>query len=216
MANGEDFATIGEGAGASGVAGAPMDISAEGAGNTASSLGSSFSIGSAASPAIALAGMTLSIIGGIEQAKVQKAEAKVSTDIAFNEMAISQQRENLANIIYGRQQTENFRKTQQNMALAKAAATNQGGGGGLQSSGYAGARAQDVAEGAYNETQLSENYQINQNIFEYTNQIDRDKIRLAQLGSSAATYAGLSSLGGAVTSSAMPIGRLSGGFGGTY
>jgi hypothetical protein len=189
----------------------PMDLAqiGEGAGEAG--------VGAATGNPIALiagvAGIATSIFGGVEQASVQRQEAGVSAEIAGYEEQINAQKKQLATNIYQRQLTENFRKTQQNVALGRAAAVNQGAQFG---SGAAGGKAQAEAEGAYNTLSLGQDYRIGQNIFGLTDKIDQDQIRLAQLGGEAATYGGIASVGQGLTSGSMALGRLTGGYGGTY
>jgi hypothetical protein len=174
-------------------------------------------VGAATGNPIALiagvAGIATSIFGGLEQAKVQKEEAGVSADIAELEMQINNQRKMLASATYQRQQTENMRKTMQAVSTSRAAAVQ---GGAQFGSGAAGGVAQARAEGAFNQANLSTDYLIGQKIFDYTSSIDQDQIKLAQLGGQAATYGGIASAGQGLASGAMSLGRLSGGFGGSY
>lgn len=158
----------------------------------------------------AVAGIGLSLFGGSEEAKAQKAEAEVSEQIAGYEQQINAQRQQLATDIYQRQSTENMRKAQQAGARSKAAATAQGAQFG---SGAKAGEEQAGSEAAFNQQGLYQNYAIGQNIFGLTSQIDQAQIRLAQLGGQAAQGAGTAALGQGLTSGAMALGRLTGGFG---
>jgi hypothetical protein len=160
--------------------------------------------------AAGVAGIAMSLFGGSQEAKAQAEEAKVSAEIAGYEQQINKQRQILATATYNRQSTENFRKAQMAAHTARAAATNQGA---QFSSGAISGEKQAYQKAAVNQQDLAENYQIGQNIFGLTDQIDAAQIRLAQLGGTAAEGAGLASMGQGLTSGAMALGRLTGGFG---
>lgn len=161
--------------------------------------------------AAGLAGIGLSIFGGLSQSNIQQQEAGVSAQIAGYEEQINKQRQLLATVTYRRQSIENMRKVQQSRSLARAAGVQSGAA--LTSSGVRGAESQASAEGAFNQQNLADEYSIGQKIFGLTSSIDQDQIRLAQLGGQAATYGGISAIGQGLTSGAMALGRLSGGFG---
>lgn len=188
----------------------PLDLLQGGAGSGIAQAGIGAATGNPIALAAGLAGIGLSIFGGTSQAGIQKEEAGVSAEIAGYEEQINKQRQNLATLTYRRQGIENMRKVQQSRSLARAAGVQ---GGAQFGSGVAGAEAQASAEGAFNTQDLAESYKIGQNIFGLTSSIDKDQIRLAQLGGQASTYGGVSAIGQGLTSGAMALGRLSGGFG---
>lgn len=162
-----------------------------------------------------LAGSALSFFGASKQAQVQEQEAKVSSEIAGVQMQIDEQRRQLATNIYQRQSAENFRRTQLALHSARAAGVQSGlsAGKGQGSSGVQGGEAQVTAEGATNAFNLGQEYQIGQNVFGLTKQEDLYKMQLAQLGGTAASYAGISALGSSFAQAGPAITRLTGGFG---
>jgi hypothetical protein len=193
---------------------ASFDDAMTGEGGQAISGAATAAMGAATGNPIALmagiAGIATSIFGGTEQAKVQKEEAGVSAEIAGYEEQINKQRQIQAQIMYSRQSLENLRNTQKTVAMNKAAAV---AGGAQFGSGAAGGVGGAETSGALNQLNLSQDYTIGQNIFGLTSSIDADKIKLAKLGGEAATYGGIASIGQGLTSGAMSLGRLSGGFG---
>jgi hypothetical protein len=160
--------------------------------------------------AVAAAGIGISIYGGLQEAKVQQQEAQVSKEIAGYEMQINEQRRVQAGIQYQRQSVENIRMAQMAASRARAAGVAQGAQYGT------GAKAgveQAQSEQAFNQLGLYQNYQIGQNIFGLTSQIDYAKMKMADLQGSEAKWAGVAGLGSALAGGSMAIGRMSGGFG---
>lgn len=162
-----------------------------------------------------LVGAGMSFLGSSGEAKVQSQEAQVSAEIAGQEEQINTQRQILAQQIYQRQSLENFRRTNVAYHTARAAAVNQGVSAirGQSGSGLPGGESQVEAEGAVNQTNLSDNFLIGQRIFGLTSSIDQYKQQLARLGGSAASYAGEASLGSSIASAGPALTRLSAGFG---
>lgn len=154
---------------------------------------------------LAIVGLGMSLYGGMGQAAVSKQQAAVSSDIAGQEQNINVQKQQQAQLEERRSSLQNMRQAQQMRAQATAAATNQNAqfGSGLKG-GIAGVTNQENQ----NQEGLNQNWQTSQNIFGYNSAINSDKMQLASLGGTAATYAGISSLGGSLTSNAKTIGGL--------
>lgn len=150
-------------------------------------------------------GAALSLIGGLGQASTARATAAVSMNVAQQEMGINNQKQQQMALQAQRSQLENFRNIQRARAQGLNAATNQGAqfGTGLQ-----GGQAQAQDQGNYNSLGISQNLQTGEKIAGYNSAISEDKIQLAQLGGQAATDQGLSSLGGALMTSAGTVGKL--------
>lgn len=158
----------------------------------------------------AAVGIGLSIYSGIEESKVASEEASTSADIAGLEGKINKVRQAQAGFQYQRQSLQNLRAAQMASHRSRAAAVAQGAQFG---SGAAAGEKQASAEAAWNQSQLAGDYLYGQKIFGYTDQIDADKVKLAQLGGDMAKYQGIGSIGSTLTGGAMGLGRLTGGFG---
>lgn len=157
-----------------------------------------------------LAGIGMSLFGGLGEAKTQKEEAQVSIGIAEDEQQIQAIKQQQMEATAARQSLESFRKQQQAIAISRASTTAQGAQFG---SGAQGAKAQEVAEGAFNQYGIAQNLLLGRQTFAETSDINQKQIQLAQLGGTAATYGGYAAMGQGLTSGAMALGNLSGGFG---
>jgi hypothetical protein len=188
----------------------PMDLAQIGGGVAQAGIGAM--TGNPIAIAAGVAGIAMTLFGGSQESKAQKEEAAVSAEIAGFERQINEQKRLQAGILYQRQTLENIRAAQMASHKSRAAAVNQGAQFG---SGAGAGERQAGAEAAFNQSGLAQNYVIGQKIFGLTDQIDEDKMKLASLGGDAATGAGIASMGGALTSGAMALGRLTGGFGAT-
>lgn len=170
-----------------------------------SGVGSGVSALGSISAVAAVVGAGLQIYGSIKAAGAQKVEAGISSDIAANEEAINEQREQQMVLNARRSQLEVYRNTQRARAQGLAAATNQGAQYG---SGISGGQAQASAQGAFNSLGISQNTQIGQNIFGLTNNIDTLQGQLAVMTGKAATYSGVAALGGDVSRASGQVGQL--------
>ena len=167
-------------------------------------------VGNPIALAAAGVGIGLSLYAGSQESKIASEEASTSADIAGLEKKINETRQAQAGFQYQRQLTQAIRAAQMASHRSRAAAVAQGAQFG---SGAGAGQRQAGAELAWNESQLSGDYLYGQKIFGYTNSIDADKVKLAQLGGSMAEAQGLGQIGSALTGGAMSLGRLSGGFG---
>lgn len=160
-------------------------------------------------------GFGAQLFGGISGAGVAKQQAAVSMDEATQEQAINAQKQQQMTLQAGRMQLENFRNVQQARAQGLTSATSQGAqfGSGLQ-----GGQAQATDQGMYNALGINQNLAIGQNIAGLNDKISADKIQMASLGGSAATDAGIASLGGAMVQAGPTIGKMGKGisFGGIF
>ena len=154
---------------------------------------------------IMAAGFGAQLFGGISGAKVAGQQAQVSGDIAQQEQGINAQKMQQMTLQAGRMQLENFRNVQQARAQGLTSATSQGAqfGSGLQ-----GGQAQATDQGMYNALGINQNLAIGQNIAGLNDKISGDKMMLASLGGSAATDAGIASLGGAMVQMGPTIGNI--------
>jgi len=160
--------------------------------------------------ALGVGGIAMSAIGGFGAAGVSKQISQVSQNEVGLEEQVNMQKQNAMELSSRRQQTEIMRNSQRQRAQATAAATTQGAqfGSGLQG-GLAGVTDQST----YNALGVNQNTQTGNNIFGLDYGISQDKSQIAGLQGQQATDQGIASLGGALTSSAGTIGKLSQGVG---
>lgn len=152
----------------------------------------------------------MQLFGGLKQADVAHQTAQVSMDVAHQEQGINDQKQQQMSLQANRMQLENFRNVQRARAQGLNAATQQGAQFG---SGLAGGQGQAEDQGFFNSLGINQNLQIGQNINGLNSNISQDKIKIAGLGGQAATDQGISSLGGALISSAGALGKMSKGVG---
>ncbi len=154
---------------------------------------------------LGLAGLGLSLFGGVKQADVAKQTAQVSMGIAADEQQVQVQKQQQMELEANRAQLQNFRNVQQAQARSLAGATSQGAqfGSGLQ-----GGLASAADQGGVNALGINQNLEIGRNIFGIDTDISGKRIQLAQLGGQAATDQGLQSLGGALLKAGPIIGAF--------
>jgi hypothetical protein len=158
---------------------------------------------------LGVVGLGMSIFGGLGQAKAQKEEAQISSEIAGQEQQENNVKLQQMAIENRRQNMEIIRNNQRQRALATAAAVNQGAqfGSGLQG-GLAGVTDQST----YNLLGSNQSLMFGQQIGAINNTISGYKQQLASIQGSSATDAGIASLGGALMKSGPTIGAMSKGF----
>lgn len=170
--------------------------------------------------AIGLVGLGGSLFGGVGQAGASKQMAGLEQQKAALSMntagleeqqdAVRQQAMELSN---RRSQLENVRNTQRARAMAVQAGVSQGAQYG---SGVAGGVASTEAQGTYGAVGLNQSLQQGESMFALNKSIDQNKIAMAGLGGqeasvqgSAATSAGIASLGGSLMKAAPMLGNMS-------
>lgn len=156
------------------------------------------SIAIAAGLGLAAAGTAVSVQSAHQQAAFQQQEIQ-------GEQQAEAQRRQAMELEANRKQTEMVRQQQRARSLALSSATNQGAnfGSGLQG-GYG------QISGQYNTQSLanSQNLDIGRNIYDINGQISQAKIGMANAQAYGAFGAGLSSLGGALVTSAGAFGKI--------
>lgn len=160
--------------------------------------------------AIGAVGLGMQIFGGLAGAGVAKQQAKVSEDEAVQEQGINNAKQQAMVVQNNRMQLENSRNMQRARANAENASVNQGAQFG---SGIQGGLAQVTDQGLFNGLGNNQAVQTGQQINQFNQNISSDKQQLASLGGTAATDAGIASLGGALLKSGPVIGGLAKGFG---
>ncbi len=154
---------------------------------------------------LGLAGLGLSLFGGVKQADVSKQTAQLSAGVAADEQQVQVQKQQQIQLEANRAQLQNFRNVQQARARSLESATNQGAqfGSGLQ-----GGLASAADQGNVNALGISQNLEIGKNIFGIDTDISSKRIQMAQLGGEAATAQGYQSLGGAFLKAGPIIGAF--------
>lgn len=173
--------------------------------------------------AIGAVGLGASLLGGLGQAndskqmaQLEEQKAGVSMNTAQLEMQQDTVRQQAMELSSRRSQLENVRNTQRARAMAIQAGVSQGAQYG---SGNAGGVASTQSQGGFGLGGILQNTQAGESMFALNRSIDANKITMAQLGGqeasvqgNAATWAGVSAVGGALTNSGGALGKMSGGF----
>lgn len=171
----------------------------------------------------------MQLFGGLGGASVSKQQsqlnaqsAQISGQVSADEGKINEQKKMQVGLEAQRAQLENFRNVQKAQAHNLNTATQQGAQFG---SGLAGGQAEAQDQGGVNALGIGQNLEISNNIFGIDADISSKRVQMAnlqsqsaQLGGDAATYQGISSLGGALVKAGPTIGSFSqnifSGFGG--
>lgn len=159
---------------------------------------------------LAAIGLGMQIFGGIGQAKASHEAAQISQDQARHEQSINDIKQQQMEMEGRRTQLENVRNNQRARAMAENASVNQGAQFG---SGIQGGLGQINDQSLFNMSGVNSALQFGRDINTQNQAISQDKIRLAGVQGSAATSAGIASLGGAVMKAGPFVGQLSRGFG---
>lgn len=158
--------------------------------------------------AVGAIGLGMQIYGGVGQAQQAQKVSQYSQDEAQQEIGINNAKQQAMYLNAQRAQMENIRNGQ----LARAQGINAAVQGGANlGSGLQGGIAQTEDQTLFNMSGVNSALQTGKQINAFNNQIDQDKILTAKAQGTAATDAGISSLGGAV----MKSGPIIGAFGAT-
>lgn len=152
------------------------------------------------------------VAGTIGSVSAAHQQAEAQQNITQDELKVEAQRQQAMELDARRKQMEIIRTNQRARAMALTTATSQGAAT-PGSSVLAGAYGQASGQSGVNMLGVNQNLEIGQNIFGLNSQISQQKIAMSQAQSSAATYSGLSSLGGSLMSSLGAAQRLGGGLG---
>lgn len=167
--------------------------------------GASLAMGNPLGVAASLGGLGLSIFGGIQKTEAAQKQAQISQDMAQTEMKQDAVRRQAMEVAARRQQMEVLRNQQRARSLALNNATGQGAqfGSGLQG-GY----GQVTGQSGVNLLGISQGLQAGEQMFDLNNMLSQQKMQMAQAGGQAATAQGMTSLGGALLTSAGPMKNL--------
>lgn len=162
--------------------------------------------------AIGLVGLGTSIFSGLMGSSAASQASDIQKQMAQTEMQVNGQKRQQMVLQSRRQQLENIRNVQRARAQGLNTATNQGAQFG---SGLAGGQAQASDQGNVNALGFSQNLEIGQNIFNLDDKLDQQKMQLADVQSSANTYAAVGSVGSSISKSSSIFGNLFQGMGGS-
>lgn len=164
---------------------------------------SAFSSGSAE---FGLAGLGLSIFGGLSAMDASKQETQISQEEVGVEEQQDQVRRQAMELSAARQMTQDTRNAQSQgqMAIAAAAASGQSTMQGQQSSGLQGALGTIASSAGQNKLGISQNLQEGEQMFNLNYQLDQLKGQMAKYQGQQATDQGLMSMG----SSLFSVGKL--------
>jgi hypothetical protein len=151
------------------------------------------------------ASMVMSYLGGSKASEAAKQQSQLSAANAGLEMQVDQQRQAMMEINAKRQMTEVTRNMQRARAMSLASETSQGAQFGSISGGAQGAVS---GQGNFNLAGIDAGLTIGRNIFGLNQQIDQNKIGMAQLGGDIATGQGMMAFGGALGNSITPLSNL--------
>lgn len=165
------------------------------------------------SAGLGIIGLGVSIFGGLEQSGIAKQQARVSMDVARQEMGINEEKRKAMELNARRQQMEIFRNTQRARAQATQAAVTQGASLG---SGLQGGLADVANQGLFNLYGVNSALETGRNIANYNDAITQDKLEMARLGGKAADAQMWSSIGGAIMKSGPMVGPMFQGFGNIF
>lgn len=150
-------------------------------------------------------GLGLDIMGILGQQKAAQSEYKISQEETQTEMQMNDVRRQMMTIDANRKMIQSARTTQMAQARGKSAATNQGA---LFSSGEAGGQAQEVASGAFNQSGILQSLMVGNQMFDLTNQLDKEKMQMAQVQSQGASAQGMAAIGSAVLGTAASASKM--------
>lgn len=159
-------------------------------------------------PAGTAAGIGLEAFGTMQASNAASQVASLSGQISQEEAAQDAVRRTAMEIGARRSQMEVIRNTQKAKALALATAVNQGGQFG---SGYQGGQANITGQATTNLLGINQNLQSGEQMFDITQQMDINKMKLASAQGDEATGKGYASLGSSILGSLTPMKNLTGG-----
>lgn len=169
------------------------------------SAGMSFATGNPIGAAAGIAGLGLSIFGGIQKSQAADATYAAQSQITRLEQQQDAVRRKAMEVSARRQQIEALRNQQRAQSLALNNATSQGAqfGSGLQG-GY----GQIAGQTNWNLSGIGQNLASGGQMFDLNSQIGDQKLAMARAGSMSATATGMSSLGGSLLGSVQSLGKL--------
>src|SRR5437660_2342874 len=164
-----------------------------------------FATGNPIAAAAGVAGLGMSIFGGISKMDAAQKSAAASAGIAQAEQQQEVIRQRMMEVGARRQQMEVLRNQQRARSLALNNATTQGA---QQGSGLQGGYGQIAGQSGVNALGISQNLEAGEQMFGLSAQISGQKVALAQAGGQAATAQGVSGIGSTLLGAVGPIKNL--------
>lgn len=155
------------------------------------------------SAATGIAGLGLSLYGGIEASKAAKQEADIEKQMAGVEIQQDAVRRSGMELSASRQQIEQVRREQSARALSLSTAAAQGS---QFNSGVQGAAGDVSGQTDFNRIGISQNLAFGEKMFDLNGMLDQLKMQKADVQSSMATDQGIMSFGSALTGAAKIFG----------
>lgn len=158
---------------------------------------------------IGLVGLGTSLYGMFGSSSVAHQTAQLSSNITSLEGQENDVRQQAMNMSAKRSQIQTVRTAQRARSMAVQAGATQTGS--LTGSGVEGGISETTSEGTYGLQGINFQKAFGTSLFGLDAQVTNDKMKLASLGGTAATDAGITSLGGAIMSVAGKAGNIFGG-----
>lgn len=153
-------------------------------------------------------GLVAQTIGGIMNYGAQKDYNQAQVQTIGLEKQVNQQHREAMELTSRRDMLQNLRHTQIARATALTNATSQGASYG---SGLQGGYSEISGQGNTNEAGVTQNLQIGRNIFGLDDQINQQKINMANASQSMQTAQGISSFGTSLFGASKAFGSLTSG-----
>lgn len=180
------------------------DIAGNALGNLFSA-GASFAMGNPIGAVAGIAGLGLSIFGGLEKSRISGEISQAQQQISKYEQQQEGVRRQAMLLSARRQQIEVLRNQQRARSLALQAATTQGA---QQGSGLQGGYGQIAGATQWNLAGITSNLDFGNQMFGLNAQISQQKQKIASLGGEAATAGGIGSIGSMLMGSVGNLGKL--------
>lgn len=162
---------------------------------------------------IGLVGLGTSLYGMFSSSGVAHQTAQLSSNITGLEGQENDVRQQAMNMSAKRSQIQTVRTAQRARSMAVQAGATQTGS--LTGSGVEGGISETTSEGAYGLQGINFQKAFGTQLFGLDAQVTNDKMKLASLGGTAATDAGITSLGGAIMNVSGKAGNIFGSLGGS-
>jgi len=160
------------------------------------------------SAGVAAAGLGMQAYGMSQQMSGAKQAAAASQAIAADEIQQDALRRQAMELSAARQEKEILRNQQRARALALNATVNQGGQTGNSTSALGGAVGQISGQTTTNQVGLEQNLALGRSMFDINNDVNRQKMLMAQAGATSAMGQGFSSLGGSLLGASGAAGNV--------
>lgn len=184
-----------------------MDSSIGGDAVAAGGIGLNLATGNWIGAAIGAVGLGTSIFGGMGSASVSRQQSQLSMNEAQEEQQQNVVKQQMMEMQGRRAQTETLRIAQRARAASIQSGYSQTGS--ITGTGVQGGLSEDESKGYYGLQGINNNMQFSNTMFGINSAINQDKYQMAALGGTAATDAGITSIGGALMQVGGTVGKMS-------